>query len=177
MKDPTELQRLAELLVERNECDRKIARLIARPATVGNIGEYVASRVFQIRLVFSESQAGYDGVFQEGPFAGRTVNIKSYSRHQSIRDVGSHPCDFYLVLTGPRGAARHLPWGIESVFLFESTELLGRLKERGVKIGVATSVTSGDWEAARVFPPQPSSPYALTGEQLNMLSTFAPQSY
>ena len=43
------------------------------------------------------------------------------------------------------------------MFLFHSEELLAALTERGVKIGVATSVRKADWEAARIFPP-PQAP-------------------
>ena len=62
--------------------------------------------------------------------AGKTVNIKTYSRHESVLDIGSHPCDYYLVLTGPASQARVLPWVIDSVFLFEREQLLARLAMR-----------------------------------------------
>lgn len=106
-----DIERLAHLVRRKNEADR-VAELIGRPATPGNIGEYVAARVFRIKLVPSGSHPGYDGVFEYGPTAVRTVNIKANSRHESILDVGPHPCDYYLVLTGPSGPARDLPWGI-----------------------------------------------------------------
>jgi hypothetical protein len=113
-------------------------------------------------------------VFQAGPLAGKTVNIKTCSRHESVLDIGPHPCDYYLVLTGPAGQARVLPWVIDSVFLFEREELLSRLRMRGVKIGDATSVRKADWEAARVFPPQQASPLRLTESQFAGLAIFAP---
>jgi hypothetical protein len=106
------LERLADLVRRKNELDHAIAELIGRPATPGNIGEFVAAWVFGIKLVPSGSHPGYDGVFEDGPMAGRTVNIKAYSRHESILDVGPHPCDHYLVLTGPSGPRRICPGGL-----------------------------------------------------------------
>jgi hypothetical protein len=116
---PDELEQLAGLIRVRNDIDRSIAALIGRPAGPGNIGEFVAARIFAITLVTSGSHPGYDGVFREGALTGKTVNIKTYSRHESVLDISPHPCDFYLVLTGPPGQARVLPWVIDSVFLFE----------------------------------------------------------
>lgn len=168
-----DLERLAELIQAKNSADLAIARLIGRPCAPGNIGEFVAARVFGIRLVQSGSHPGYDGTFEAGPLAGKTVNIKTYSRHESVLDVGAHPCDYYLVLTGPPGQARVLPWVIDSVFLFDCAGLLFKLRERGVKIGVATSVRKSDWEAARIFPRRPASPLQLSDAQLACLSMFA----
>jgi hypothetical protein len=37
-----------------------------------------------------------------------------------------------------------------------------KLMVRGVKIGAGTSVRKADWETARVFPPQQSSPLQLS---------------
>lgn len=171
---PDDLERLAGLIrVIRNDTDRAIAQLIGRPAGPGNIGEFVAARIFAITLVTSGSHPGYDGVFQEGPLTGKTVNNKTYSRHESVLDIGPHPCDFYLVLTGPPGQARVLPWVIDSVFLFEDEHLLAALRERGVKIGIATSVRKTDWEAARIFPPHHASPLQLSASQLAALAFFA----
>jgi hypothetical protein len=168
-----DLERLADLVRRRNEVDRAVAELIGRPATPGNIGEFVAARVFRIELVTSGSHPGYDGVFGHGPMAGRTVNIKAYSRHESIVDVGPHPCDYYLVLTGPSGPAKDLPWRIDSIFLFDTGRLMEGLRRRGVKVGVATSVLKADWEAARIFPPGPDSPLPLSENQVHLLSLFA----
>ena len=172
---PEDLERLAELIRVKNDADRAIADLIGRPCAPGNIGEFVAAQVFNIRLVTSGSHPGYDGVFEEGTLAGKTVNIKTYSRHESVLDISlRHPCDYYLVLTGPPGQARILPWVIDSVFLFARQDLLGRLTERGVKIGAATSVRKADWEEARIFPPIPASLVLLSGRQFAMLSLFSP---
>lgn len=170
---PDELERLAALVRIKNDADAAIAALIGRPSASGNIGEFVAAKVFTIQLMTSGSHPGYDGVFRAGSLAGKTVNIKTYSRHESVLDVSPHPCDYYLVLTGPAGQARVLPWVIDSVFLFEREQLMTELMARGIKIGVATSVRKAVWETARVFPPQPSSPLQLTESQLAWLALFS----
>jgi hypothetical protein len=169
------LERLASLIQVKNDADAAIAGLIGRPAAPGNIGEFVAASVFEIRLAASGSHRGHDGVFTAGPLAGKTVNIKTYSRHESVLDIGPHPCDLFLVLTGPAGQARVLPWVIDSVFLFNREQLLATLATRGVKIGIATSVRKQDWEAARIFPPHRTSPLPLTTAQLGSLSLFSSQ--
>jgi hypothetical protein len=115
---------------------------------------------------------GHDGVFSEGPLAGKTVNIKTCSRHESVLDISPHPSDCYLVLTGPAGQARVLPWVIDSVFLFNSEQLLATLTTRGVKIGIATSVRKQVWQAARIYPPQPASPLLLSSAQIARLELF-----
>jgi hypothetical protein len=171
-----ELERLAELIRAKNEADLAIAELIGRPSERGNIGEFVAAGIFAIRLMPSGSHPGHDGVFQEGPLTGKTVNVKTYSRHESVLDISAHPCDYSLVMTGPVGQSRTLPWVIESVFLFTNEELLRGLRARGIKIGAATSVRKAAWEAARIFPPQRSSPIQLSDRQLASLSLFSPVS-
>lgn len=171
-----ELVRLAELIRVKNEADLAIAQLIGRPCERGNIGEFVAAKVFAIRLMTSGSHPGHDGIFQDGPLAGKTVNVKTYSRHESVLDIGAHPCDYSLVLTGPRGQAPALPWVIDSVFLLNQEKLLAKLRTRGVKIGAATSVRKAEWEAARIFPPHPESPIQLSNRQLAWLTLFAPTS-
>src|SRR5215469_11932264 len=88
-----EVGRLVSLIREKNEVERKIAELIGRPAAPGNIGEFVAAKVFNIKLMSSGSHPGYDGVFERGPLAGKTVNIKTYGRQELVLDISSHPSD------------------------------------------------------------------------------------
>jgi hypothetical protein len=171
---PEDLQRLAELIRIKNDADHAIAQLIGRPCEPGNIGEFVAARVFAIQLVRSGSHPGHDGIFQDGPLAGKTVNVKTNRRHESALDIATHPCDFYLVLTGPPGQARSLPWVIDSVFLFNREHLLANLGQRGVKIGTASSVRKAEWEAARIFPPGPAAALQLSERQLAWLRLFSP---
>jgi hypothetical protein len=172
---PDDLERLAGLVRIKNNADQAIAELIGRPSASGNIGEFVAAAVFAIRLMPSGSHPGYDGVFTARPLAGKTVNIKTYSRHESVLDISPHPCDYYLVLPGPAGQARVLPWVIDSVFLFERQQRLATRTARKVKVGIATSVRKADWEAARVFPPQQTPPLSLSESQLAQLTLFASQ--
>jgi hypothetical protein len=168
-----DLERLAELVGIKNNADAAIAELIGRPSSPGNIGEFVAARVFAVQLMTSGSHLGFDGVFRAGPLAGKTVNIKTYSRHESVLDISPHPCDCYLVLTGPAGQARVLPWVIDSVFLFQREELVAVLAARGVKIGVATSVRKAEWEAARVYPPPRAPRLQLSESQIAQLALFS----
>ena len=44
---PDDLERLADLIRARNDADLAVARLIGRPAGPGNIGEFVAAKVFR----------------------------------------------------------------------------------------------------------------------------------
>lgn len=69
-----------------------------------------------------------------------------------------------------RGEAR--PWLIESVFLFQAAPLVERLKARGVQIGVATSVTKAEWQAAEIYPEPRNPQYRLSEAQRRMLALF-----
>jgi hypothetical protein len=168
-----DLERLAELIRIKNDADLAIAQLIGRPCSPGSIEEFVAASKFAIQLMVSGSHPGYDGVFKDGALADKTVNIKTYSRHESVLDISTYPCDYYLVLTGPPGQARILPWVIDSIFLFDREQLLASLRKNGVKIGVATSMRKADWEAARIFPPRPESLLHLSERQLAWLTLFS----
>lgn len=88
-------------------------------------------------------------------------------------DISPHSCDYYLVLAGPPGQARVRPWVIDTVYLLERERLLARLRERGVKIGIATCVQKAVWDSARIFPPAPSAPYRLTDRQHHLRSLFS----
>ncbi len=172
------LRRLASLIRQRNDVDREIAAIIDRPAHPGHIGEFVAAAIFDIRLHESAVHKGADGYFASGPLASRSVNVKKYSLDQCILDIRLDALpDFFLVLTGPRTPPKSSrgttqPWTIESVFLFEAAPLVRRLEERGVKIGVATSVRRYLWDEAELYP-SPSNPaLQLTPEQVSMIEMF-----
>jgi hypothetical protein len=150
-----DLERLAELLRRRDDMDEQIAAVTGRSARPGDIGEYIASVVFDIELAATAVQAGYDGRFRSGPFAGRTVNIKAYGDISAGIDIGSHPCDYYLVISGPRratGRVQHHRWQIARVCLFEAARLLSTFADRKVQIGVATSLRQADLTAAEIYP-------------------------
>ena len=85
--------------------------------------------------------------------------------------------DYYLVLTGPDGAVesskgKTRPLVISQVFLFKTGNLIPELKERGVKIGIATSVRKQSWESARIYPVQRNSELVLHEKQIILLSLF-----
>ncbi len=174
----TPLERLATLLRQRNAIDADISALIGRPALPGHIGEFIAAAVFDIQLEGSANKAGHDGIFRSGPFAGATVNVKLYGKREGLLDIPPAVPGYFLVLTGPRSAAMTSRGGtrplvIEEVFLFDGPGLVSRLQERGVRIGVATSVRTEEWEHARVWPVTADQPSLMTEHQLAALSLFS----
>ncbi|MFI5486056.1 hypothetical protein [Micromonospora echinaurantiaca] len=171
------LHQLAALLQARDDLDARIAALTGRSARPGDIGEFIAAQVFDIELARTAIQAGYDGIFRSGPLAGRTVNVKTYGDAFTGIDISPHPCDFYLVFSGPPrpvGAVQHHRWQISAAYLFDTRILMETLTGRGVKIGIATSMRRGDLEAAQIFPgTNPNGPLRLSSEQAALLSLFA----
>ena len=176
-----ELKRLADLIHQLNRTGSEIAELIGRPALQGHVGEFIASRVFDIELETSATQRAFDGRFRSGALAGRSVNVKWYGKREGLLDLAqSDGPDFYLVLAGPpappsssRGQVR--PWCIESVHLFEHAPLVAELRRVGVKVGIATSVRKALWAPAQLYPEQRSPLVVLTGDQRSLLELFAPR--
>ena len=62
---------------------------------------------------------------------------------------------------------------IDSVHLFEARTLVASLEERGVKIGVATSVRQAVWEQNEIYP-RADDALPLSDEQRRLLGLFAP---
>lgn len=172
------MKRLASLLKERNDIDYGIAEIVGRPAEKGHVGEYIASKVFGLELESSATTAGYDGRFSSGPLAGKTANVKWYAKREGILDVNlKHLPDFFLVLAGPvtapaSTAGTTRPWVIAEAFLFETSPLIERLNERGVKIGTATSVIKSEWETARVYPKTQLSNEMFPSSDIGALALF-----
>jgi len=171
------LERLAELLRERNRISSEIATLLGRPALSSHIGEYIASKIFDVELYESATHKGADGQFRSGPLRGKTVNVKLYGKKEGILDVNHAPADYYLVLTGPdspptssRGGDR--PLTIEQAFIFNMKKLLTELKGRGVKIGIATSIKKGEWEKTMIYPYPTNTEYTMSPEQKKQLELF-----
>jgi hypothetical protein len=173
-----DLEQLANLIHQREAIDDQIAALIRRPALIGHAGEYIAAAIFDIDLHPSATQKGSDGLFTRGALAGRSVNIKWYSKQSGLLDMNAEALpDDYLVLAGPRTAAASsrgatAPWRIESVYLFDAQELAASLQERFMKPQIATSLRHEYWAAAEIYPAQRSARLILSDEQHSLLALF-----
>lgn len=94
-REDVELAELAALLRERNALDARLGRLLSRPVNTGSIGEWIAARIFDIELEAAANVAGYDGHFNAGALAGRTVNVKAYTKREGILDINPNaPLDY-----------------------------------------------------------------------------------
>jgi hypothetical protein len=173
------LTHLAKLVQERNRVAGEITSVIGRPGQIGHLGEYIASKVFDIRLEESASSKAIDGYFSSGPLNGLSVNIKWYAKLEFLLDITPDALpDYYLVMTGPKtkeltskGKAR--PWLIEFVFLFEAKPLVRELNKRGLKIGIATSVRQTYWQKAEIYPRPFNRDLLLSDEQKRLLRLFS----
>lgn len=174
-----QLEELAFLLKVSNQIQSRIARMIGRPCLTGHLGEWLASKLFDIELCESATQAGFDGRFRTGPLKGKSVNIKWYLKRANEVDLTKERDrpDYYLVMTGPpsreltsKGSSR--PWALDSAFLFEARSLHEDLESRGLFIGVGSSVRTELWGPAQVFPPVPNSPLEILPEQEESLKAF-----
>jgi hypothetical protein len=182
MPDRGRIEQLAELLHERNVIDARIATVIGRPALPGHIGEFIAAEIFGLSLNESASAAASDGTFTGGPLAGKSVNVKLYGKNQGVLDLpaaGAQVADYTLVLVGPRSAAGSSkgttnPVVVSGVYLFRNDELLANLGTKGVKIGIATSVARGLWDAAEIYPRSAATQLVLDQGQRELLGLFAP---
>lgn len=177
--DQEPLARLAGLIRRKNEVDNEIAALVNRPAQLGHVGEFIAARIFGIRLYSSATHAHSDGEFVDGRLAGKTVNVKWYLKREGVVDLTPDcACDYHLVMTGPRSpAARTVgatrPWVITAVYLFDTQKLLAEQSQRGVQVGVASSVTEAQWQAAEIYPKQNNRQLVVTEERRWLLALFA----
>ena len=134
--------------------------------------------MFAIKLEPSASNKGFDGHFQDGALAGKSVNIKWCSTRQNLIDLRADSVpDYYLVLAGPyaptassRGEDR--PWLIDAVFLFEAETLIDALVLRGRRIGIATSVPKAVWQQAEIYPSPASNLLVLDSPHREALELF-----
>jgi hypothetical protein len=153
-----QLQEIAELLRQRNEIDAKIAAITERPMAAGHLGEWIASKIFDIELEISAVAAAVDGVFRSSPVAGRKVNIKWYLKREGLLDMTlSNVIHDYLVMTGPPSPAvsskrQTRPWRIDNVYLFDAHALRADLEGRGRSIGTASSIRAQLWAEAEIYP-------------------------
>jgi hypothetical protein len=174
-----QLDTLSALLREHNKIGEQIAKVIGRPALTGHLGEFIASKVFDVELETSATSAGIDGHFRCGLLAGRSVNIKCYLKLETLDINPRYLPEYYLVLTGPRskaansrGASR--PFVISHVFLFETAPLCAGLNGRGVKLQTGTSLRRDIWDAGEVFPESNNELYRISDAQRSTLALFAP---
>lgn len=173
-----EIEHLSHLIKEKNTIEDKIAAITGRPALIGHTGEYIASIIFNICLEESATSSGYDGRFTRGKLNGNTVNVKWYPKNERILDIrAEYLPDYYLVFTGPDASAesshnKTRPWLICSAFLFDAREIVSKLKSRGVKIGVGTSVLKEHWNSAEIYPMQRNPNLLLSSKQREMLELF-----
>lgn len=175
---PDDLQRIANLLEDRNKIDDQIAAVTHRPMASGHLGEWIASQVFDIELEGSAAAAAVDGRFRSGPLQGRTVNVKWYLQREGVLDMTtSDLLDDYLVMTGPispatssHGGTR--PWRIEHVYLFDARSLRHDLLSRGLILGIASSIRMQLWMQAEIYPQATNPRLAPTAEQRAALQLF-----
>ena len=172
-----DLRRLVELIRERNRVEAAIAAVIGYPGEQGAVGEYIASRIFGVTLADTRNREGFDGRFAHGPLQGRTVEIKWFLKRLGI-DLKREPPDHYLILTGPKDTGtgtrkQVLPWRLDAVYLFNGPALHEQQRQRGVKLGDASSIRDDQWAAAELYPTPRTTLLTLTDEQRELLRGFA----
>ncbi len=180
-----DLKVLANYIKERNQNEVFITELIDRPAAIGHIGEFIASRIFQIDLEPLANNKGSDGKFKDGELKGRSVNIKWYAMREGTLDINADASgrpEYYLVLTGPKPKPkpkqstpldRVRPWLVDSVFLFRASDLVVRLEASRVTFGPAASVAKQHWEEAEIYPQQRNKLIELSDRQRDLLKLFS----
>jgi hypothetical protein len=172
----SDLTWLASLVRSRNTIDSKIAGIIGRTAQINNVGEYIASVVFNIKMEVSEHNRKFDGRFTNGPLSGSTVDVHWKIRYDGLLNIKPEAVpDYYLIFTGPTTSAPDragTPWLIERCFLFRAHNLLIALQERGVQIGTGTSITGPLWERAEIYPIPRNNGLVISDEQRRMLFLF-----
>lgn len=169
---------LASLIKDRNKIDDEISAIIGYPAEKGHVGEFIAARIFNITQNKSATHKGHDGVFSDGTLKNKTVNVKFYSKREGLLDLQPRfPPNYYLVLTGPKSSpassrGKTRPWTIESVFLFDAKKLHETLTNRGVKLGIATSVAENLWKSSEIHPSNTNDVLILNEYQKECLKLF-----
>ncbi|THV27308.1 hypothetical protein [Glycomyces paridis] len=169
--DTAGLTSIAMLIHERNRIDARITDIVGRPVVSGHLSDWIAAQVFDIELD-PVPGSPVDGRFRSGALAGRTVNVKHYTRNHGLLDMtDSEELDYYLVMTGPRVPVAGA-WSIDRVYLFDAQALYDDLSEQLRRIGVATSVRPEYWRAAEVHPNPARPALALGPMQTAALDAF-----
>ena len=152
------LGELAQLMRKRNEIDNYISNIINRPSEKWHIFEYIAYKLFPIKLNESASEGGHDGIFTDGDLIGKKVDIKYYAINNHLIDLNPQvdKDTYLLIFTGPyepalssKGKTR--PMHIDKIHLFNEKMLCDQLNNR-VKVGIATRVKSEYWEGKEIYP-------------------------
>jgi hypothetical protein len=173
------LKALSDLIKTRNSIDVDISKIIQRPAFTGHLGEYIASKIFDIDLNSSATQKGHDGFFQSGTLKGKSVNVKFYSKRETLLDLSlDSPPDYYLVLSGPKilqmtSKNTTRPLIIAHVFLIHSDTFLQQSKQRGIKITKQTSTVESQWIESEIYPTRNNTILSVSDEQRHLLSLFS----
>ncbi len=168
-----ELRSLAKLVKMRNDVARKISKKIDTPALIGNVGEYIAARVFGITLETSRTNTGIDGKFKWGALGGLTVNVKMYTIPKVLDINHDAPADIYLVLAGSRDqSGKLLPWCIHNVYLFDYKELKKDFTVNDRKIKREMSLRKELWTQAEIYPEKRNHRTILSPNQRKMLFLF-----
>ena len=174
------LEQLAIAIRNKNAADESVARIIGRPAQIDHTGEYIAATIFGIKLEQGTKAKSPEIHFTIGKLKGKSVEIKWYTKMEGLLDIDpDKPPDYYLVITGPIGAASSSreatrPWLISFVYIFDARDLLDRLDMEKVKTGTAASVPKQLWQEAELYPEQRSDLLTLDNEQMRLLSLFGP---
>ncbi|MCP4043370.1 MAG: hypothetical protein GY731_15675 [Gammaproteobacteria bacterium] len=173
------IARLANLIMKRNKIEVEISKITGRPASIDHLGEYIASRIFNIRLEDSADAEGVYGCFQSGGLKDHSVNIKWYPvRGGPLGMIADTLPDYYLVLIGPCSLAdesvnsKARPWVIESIYLFNTDHLVASLRDREVQIGNTTGLPDQFWDKAELYPKQIDKTLRLSKDQRGQLEWF-----
>jgi hypothetical protein len=172
------LAQAAQLPRARNGIEADLARMTGRPVSTEHLGEWIVSRIFDIQLEASASAKGIDGRFRSGPLQGRTVNVKCYMKHQGLLDTTDHyALEYHLILAGPAvpaGSSRGTTasWCIDTVYLFDALRLKTEQLGRGIRIGIASSVTKAQWLSAEIYPRATCTVLPVTPDQETALRLF-----
>ena len=179
-----DLTHLADLIRIRNYVNNSVSKIIEGPAETGRIAEFVAAQIFDIDLAETFVNKAIDGWFRSPPaLACASVNVKyrsSSSKRLNIEnspDLNNHP-HYCLALRGPKllkgpASEKTLPFVIDSVFLFDSHELIPALVAEG-SAHIGPAVKAIYWQQAMIYPTQVNQALVLNGEQRAALALFAP---
>ena len=66
---------------------KSITTLVGRPALIGHLGEYIASRIFDIELEPTAVSKGVDGRFTKGKLSGKRGN--SPAKASTLKGIGN----------------------------------------------------------------------------------------